>query len=297
MRLPAVVLTRTYVRYSPIRFGKEFLWSCASPLVRDGWLDHSFVARTTFGAEFRVNTADFIDRFIYYVGVWEPNVVAFVSRRLARGDVFVDVGANIGHHTLLASSLVGDGTVVAIEASPRVFRILEANLARNNAKNVRAINVGASDKAGAIRLYQGYERNLGSTTVFPVGELECEVQALPLDEILTPEELSRARVIKIDVEGAEATVLKGMRHIIEHGRPDLEILVELDRDRLTSQQSSLDHVIAEFRSNGFFPYSLENDYDMKHNFQPRPVVRPTRFERPLTAQVDMVFSRVDANEL
>jgi FkbM family methyltransferase len=294
VRLPVIQSVRAYIRYCPVRFGKSFLWSCASPIVRGGWIDHVFMARTVFGAEIAVNAADFMDRFIYYLGVWEPNAVAFISRRLARGDVFVDVGANIGHHTLLASTLVGhDGAIVAVEASPTIFRMLKANLVRNDARNVRAINMAASSEAGTLRLYQGEPGNRATASVLPGGEVECEVQALPLDDILTPDELRRARIIKIDVEGAEAMVLAGMRRILREGRPDLEVMVELAPDRLANLHSSVDHLLAEFRSHGFFPYSLENDYDLTHNFQPRRAARPARLNGSFASQVDVNFSRVD----
>jgi FkbM family methyltransferase len=263
--------------------------------VRGGGVDHVFVARTVFGAEIPVNAADFVDRFIYYLGVWEPNAVAFISRRLARGDVFVDLGANIGHHTLLASTLVGDGTVVAVEASPSIFRMLEANLARNDARNVRAINMAVSSEAATMRIYHGEPGNRSTASVLRIGELECEVKALPLDDILTPDELRRARIIKIDVEGAEAMVLVGMRRILKKGRPDLEVMVELAPDRLANLHSSVDPVLAEFRSHGFFPFRLENDYELTHNFQPRR--RTARLDGSFASQVDVIFSRVDAAEL
>jgi FkbM family methyltransferase len=294
VRLPVIQSVRAYIRYCPVRFGKGFIWSCASPIVRGGWIDHVFVARTVFGAEIPVNAADFMDRSIYYLGVWEPNVVAFISRRLARGDVFVDVGANIGHHTLLASTLVGDGTVVAVEASPKIFQMLEANLARNDARNVCAINMAVSSKAGTMRMYKGEPGNRSTASVLPGGEFECEVQALPLDDILTPDEVRHARIIKIDVEGAESMVLAGMRRILKEGRPDLEVMVELAPDRLANLHSSVDHVLAEFRSHGFFPFRLENDYELTHNFQPSRAVRPARLDGSFASQVDVIFSRVDA---
>ena len=63
---------------------------------------------------------DLIQRMILHFGVWEPDVSRVIEQSLAPGDVFVDIGANIGYDTLLASSRVGPtGRVVSIEASPR----------------------------------------------------------------------------------------------------------------------------------------------------------------------------------
>jgi len=88
------------------------------------------------------------------------------GRRLAPGDAFVDVGANIGYFSLLASKLVGEsGLVVAIEPSPTIFAVLESNLARNRAHNVRAVCVAASASTGMLRLFRGPDSNIGRTTV------------------------------------------------------------------------------------------------------------------------------------
>jgi precorrin-6B methylase 2 len=88
---------------------------------------------------------DIIQQYIYYFGVWEPRITGWVSRHLAPGDTFIDVGANIGYYSLLASPLVGKtGTVVAIEASPRTFDDLLFNLELNNVSNVRPVNVAVS---------------------------------------------------------------------------------------------------------------------------------------------------------
>lgn len=71
-----------------------------------------------------------------------------IEQNLAPGDVFVDIGANIGYDTLLAASRVGaQGTVISIEASPRTFALLQRDIAANPfAANVRAVNAAVSDR-------------------------------------------------------------------------------------------------------------------------------------------------------
>ncbi|SCF63177.1 hypothetical protein GA0115259_100393 [Streptomyces sp. MnatMP-M17] len=73
------------------------------------------MVRSRFGARFAVDTQDLIQRYIYLFGVWEPHMTRWLRGRLEPGDTFVDVGANIGYYSVLASQLVGDGVkVVAI---------------------------------------------------------------------------------------------------------------------------------------------------------------------------------------
>src|SRR5262249_14717294 len=157
-------------------------------------------------------------------GLWEPNITSWISSSLRRGDSFIDVGANIGYYSLLASSLVGQqGSVVAVEASPKTFSELQTNLTLNKTNNVRSVNLAASDRIGKVKIFRGHEHNTGLTTVLDYKgfEFECEVAAAPLSEILQPREMKHARIVKIDVEGAELSVVAGMGPIITGGRPDL----------------------------------------------------------------------------
>ena len=90
---------------------------------------------TRFGGVMQGNTQDLIQRYLYWFGVWEPQLTCWIKSRLPPRRVFVDVGANIGYYSLLAASLVGDdGQVVAIEASPSIYRLL-----CNNLELIRAI--------------------------------------------------------------------------------------------------------------------------------------------------------------
>jgi FkbM family methyltransferase len=285
---------RWYVRYFPGSVGKR--WLVSTFLDRALLRQHrAFVARAKAGGSFACRTDDLIGRHIYEFGVWEPNLTHWVSRCLAARDVFVDVGANIGYFSVLASRLVGPmGQVVAIEASPSIFRALEANLVRNGSKNARSVNLAASDRDGRLVIFAGPDWNRAqSTTVPTVGlEPESEVAARPLAEILTRNELSRARLVKIDVEGAELAVLRGLAPALEAMRPDVELMVEVSPRALAGQGESADELVSLLREHGFNVYRLENDYDPSSYVDPpKP---PVRWDRALVDQADLVFSRVDA---
>src|SRR5262245_39893545 len=216
---------RAYIRYAPFTAGKRQLWTrVVKPYL--AWHSHDFVGQTIFGVKVAGNTTDVIQQYLYYFGVWEPQLTSWIADTLARGDTFIDVGANIGDYSLLASRIVGtSGAVVAIEASPRIFRVLQNNLDRNRAENVRAANVAVSDTSQPVQLYRGPDTNLGLTTTVdkPGFEVECEVAGAPLHEVLRPDEIKNARLVKVDVEGAEASVVAGMEPLLSSGRRDLEV--------------------------------------------------------------------------
>jgi hypothetical protein len=125
-----IPLLRAYIRYAPFAAGKAWLWSrVIHPYF--AWTHHRFACKTQSAGRIAGDTRDILQQ--YYFGVWEPNLTHWIVGRLRRGDTFVDVGANIGYYSLLASKLVGPGgSVVALEASPTIFHQLQDNLRLNN---------------------------------------------------------------------------------------------------------------------------------------------------------------------
>ncbi|MDB5410559.1 MAG: FkbM family methyltransferase [Rhodospirillales bacterium] len=250
--------------------------------------------KTFYGALIECDIADLIMMCIYHFGVWEPHISALIQARLRPGDVFCDVGANIGYHTLLAARAVGDeGNVVAIEPSPRIFDRLARNVRLNDAPNVRLVKAAVAETPGVISLYQGFAHNLGlATTVQELGgEKECDVTALPLAAILTEHEQKRLRLIKIDVEGGERPILRNLAGAMHLFPDDVEILVEVsaaDPDQLADDAA----LFRTFYDLGFKSYAVRNSYDIESeyiNFS--GIAAPVRVDLPLRKQQDVLFSR------
>lgn len=141
---------------------------------------------TAWGARWTCRLSDHIQFWIYLLGIWEPDITAFVRRRLAPGDTFVDVGAHVGYYTVLASGLVGEsGRVVAVEPSPRNFGLLTANLALDNRRrNVRAVNMAAASQRGTVDIWGGltWGSDLTTTQARRGFRLEARVPAEPLGD-------------------------------------------------------------------------------------------------------------------
>lgn len=266
--------------------------------------DRRFVTRTSAGFRIAGDTRDFVQRFIFLFGTWEPNLSGWLRDSLRPGDVFVDVGANIGFFSLLAAQAVGKaGRVVAVEASPGIFAILQGNLALNRADNVRAVNNAASDLPGRLRLFRAPASNLGaSSTIRADGFLdEGEVEARPLHELLDRDEGGRARVVKIDVEGAEAAVIKGLLPLLCRSRRDLELVVEVGGGPPGSPSAaeSAAAIALMLGPEGFHAYQLENDYHPESYPRTGELRRPRRARdlASLVGECDLVFSRRDVAEL
>ena len=274
---------------------KRLVWS----LVRR----REFAYSTTTPRGWRItgHTRDWIQRNLYYFGLWEPNLSAWIESRLAPGDVFIDVGANIGYFTLLAASRVGpSGRIVAVEAMPAIFQHLAAHVADNGLTNTRLINeaaVGPNDPSEVL-LYWGGAGNIGSSGMLQHATQteSVKVNARTLAQMLTPDEYRRARLIKVDVEGVEGRTIRGLG--LERGGFDerLELIVEISAgpDVETDPADLLEY----FAGLGFFPYELREDhYFQRYAYPATAVSRPQRVRQPLTAVHNVIFSKIDADLL
>lgn len=250
------------------------------------------LATTYFGARLYCNPQDLIQRMILYFGVWEPDVSRVIEQNLSAGDVFVDIGANIGYDTLLASSRVGaTGKVVSIEASPRTFALLQRNLAANpSSSNVRAVNAAVSDRPGTLDLYEINEGNIGAATTLASrgGTLMASVEALPLAEILKPDELARLRLIKMDVEGAEPPILRHLLEQLSRYPAMMDIVVEASPD---DDFEAWRDVFERMRAAGFTAWAIENDYELEWYLRWRRPAKLQRVEAMPTRQQDLLFTR------
>jgi FkbM family methyltransferase len=164
---------------------------------------------------------------LYFNGVYEPESTAFVRQFLRPGDVFLDVGANAGYYTMMAASIIGDqGRVHAFEPNPEVAALLRVSVQCGKFTErvvVAAMALGA--RAGSATLYLPHEAwNTGEAsllhTAWTSRERTLTVPVATLDDYCERNGVSRIRLIKMDVEGAELEVLEGARSVLKNLRPE-----------------------------------------------------------------------------
>lgn len=166
----------------------------------------------------------------YHSGDVERPVQDAIVDLLGEGDVFYDVGANVGFFSLLAARAVGSaGSVVAFEPVAANAQLVRSNARANGMDNVVCIETAVSDRSGRADLHVA--RHPGGATLAEAGappDLEAtrSVRAVSLDDALQSGSVPQPDVIKIDVEGAEDLVLAGMSDLMAESRPAL--VVEVD---------------------------------------------------------------------
>ena len=261
--------------------------------------------RTNFGAEISCQLPDLIQTYIWMFNEWEPDLTRFIAGRLREGDVFVDVGANIGYYSLLAAQCVGPaGRVVAVEASPPVFADLQRHVDHNGVGDrVRAEHKAAAAETGTLSIFSGPVHNVGASTTLGkhcAESVESIVEAQPLWNLLGEDEVGSIRLIKIDVEGAEPDVVTGMIGLIPRLPADAEVILELSPKWWSDSGLRPMDVLRPFTDAGFCIYEMRNNYSAWRYLWPNDVTDATRVRRDLTERVtrlDLVLSRVDADRL
>jgi FkbM family methyltransferase len=268
------------------------------------WRPLRFRVKTFFGAKIFIQFPDVIQVYIFFFGIWEPAISKYIKDTLRTGDTFIDIGANIGYDSLLAATCVGEtGRVYAFEASPSIFASLKQNLATNDATNVMTYNFAIADRECEVSIYRNRPENLGGSTIVPQiaahrgAIFEATARGLPLLSILDPEIVCHARIIKIDVEGAEWRVLTGIMDILPQTSRHTELIVEIDRTTLARDGVSLDDIVSLFDKAGFEGFIINNAYDVDFYLaDPAPHLRPIgTIDRDIFwlthGQVDAIFSR------
>ncbi len=170
-----------------------------------------------------LDLSDWSERYTYFLGRnYELEVQQLLSKILEPGDRFIDVGANIGMISLHAAHLVTEiGKVDCFEPNPECVQAIKANLARNGVKHVKVFPVGLSDSNGVLQLNLT-SLHTGTATMAPVEGVtkSFEVQVLIGDDVVLSDS-RRVKLIKIDVEGFELHVLRGLKRSLEIYQPML----------------------------------------------------------------------------
>lgn len=170
------------------------------------------------GRCFQIPAGDAMYAQVFIHGAYEPAESAVTTAILRRDDFVIDIGANYGWYSLLMASAVGaGGRVWAIEPVPPMLERLRANLALNPGAPVDVKPFALGEEAGAanLHLFEGLVHGHASMSALGRSDfVEHETSVQVLDQLLEDEERAPA-LIKLDVEGAELSVLRGARRCLD----------------------------------------------------------------------------------
>jgi FkbM family methyltransferase len=168
-----------------------------------------------WGKSLHYNPKEDIGKAINILGIYELPLSELLFRSLKHSENFVDVGANIGYFTSLASSMDTIKSIQSFEPHPFIFEILKRN---SHSEKIALYSIAASSENGSAELYipKDFELNMGIASLEKPKEEEVEkieIETKPLDDILDP---NLKYCIKIDTEGHEASVLEGAHALLQN---------------------------------------------------------------------------------
>ncbi len=196
-----------------------------------------------------------MQQHIYWAGLSrdDARILRLARAVLPPDGVFLDIGANVGLHTLaVARHLAGGGAVIAFEPHPVNHRLLLHNIQQNHLRHVIAENLGLAEAPATLT--GAASANGGNWSLASRGEHRFEVKLVRLDDYLQANPLPRLDLMKIDVEGAEVRVLRGARKTLERFRP--LIVFEVCPAWLAKMQTSPTELFAELVGHGYSIHAL-----------------------------------------
>lgn len=254
----AVHLVRPYARRELPGWGK--LWRLFVQNRGDTpWQNHELVwmRGKLHGYEMLLDLGKWPSRGVFFTGrYYDVATQQLLQTLLGPGDTFIDIGANEGMISLLASRLVGpEGTVIAFEPNPIPRKFLEKAIARNNITNIRVEGYGVALPAATLPLSVP-KANTGQGSFGQpdslAGEadvIECEVK--PADPILGN---YMPKLVKIDVEGFELKALMGIRETLDRAHPS--IIMELVGRHLKRAAASVEEIRGFMVARGYRAQSI-----------------------------------------
>lgn len=197
------------------------------------------------------------EHITYWTSRYEEHGELSVFLELLRPDMtVVDIGANIGMYACSIGRRVGpQGKVFAFEPMPDIFQQLVANVALNAVSNVTTHQLAICDRVGHAQFHVGSHDSIGSLTRPTGGKGIVEVETITLDDFLQQHGVDRVDAIKIDVEGAESLVLRGMKRLLQTS-PRPILLVEHNHPALQASGTSAEQLFASILEYGYQPHAI-----------------------------------------
>lgn len=160
----------------------------------------------------------------YLIGTAEPHLQQIIKEYVATGDTVYDIGANLGYVSLSLAKRVGaSGRVIAFEPVPRNAAAFRKSIEINRLANIQLLEFAASDRSGEAVIRVG--ENLSTASMVwhrnDPDATQIAIRTVAIDELVESGEIGYPKFVKIDVEGAEGSVLQGMRRVVAAARPVL----------------------------------------------------------------------------
>lgn len=262
----------SYLKHAPLAAGKSKLYKLFQRRIEGMdpvWCQYDG------DIHFLADLSDRIQRHVLMYGGYrtEHRHKDFMIGRIQPGQVILDIGGHAGYYTLLFAKYAGrKGRVFAFEPNPDNHAILEKNVKRNGFDNVELRREVVSDTSGPIQLYLPHRENTGNGSLYASSDTafgNIEVEAINPDRFFQDRGIEKIDLIKIDVEGHEENVLRGLTHYLSlPARACPEVFVEVNKLTLRRAGKSPEQIFQLMESMGYSAYRIEEGGSAKRVDQP-----------------------------
>lgn len=203
--------------------------------------------------------------------------------------VAVDMGGNIGTHSIDLSKKLSQGSVLTYEPQALTFSILQNNLLLNACDNVKAFRFALSNEDNQVVSMQPY---IYDNEFINVGAVGIDSKGFIGDLVITKKldsfQFTRLDFIKIDIQGSEVRALQGAKATIQRFKPYM--FIEIEQQHLLAMNTSAKELIELILSYGYALYRIENDYPCDHICV--PIERLLEFDSQIVPQLNLTLSSV-----
>ncbi|MDB6139804.1 MAG: hypothetical protein JWO94_2876 [Verrucomicrobiaceae bacterium] len=197
-----------------------------------------------------------IGRALYLNGIWEPEVTGAFRSLIRPGSTVFDIGGDAGYYTLLFARATGAaGRVFVFEPIPKAQERILENVRLNGLRNVELVDLALGSKPGSFVLEKPFEDSRINLSKTSAGEGDILVKVEVFDTLAEVRGLPIADLIKIDVEGAELEVLRGMEAYVAKYHPDF--VIELHPHYLPQFGASVNDVLEWLKKRGYCLTALD----------------------------------------
>jgi FkbM family methyltransferase len=250
-------LLNAYTRRFPFpRRGLKYFLKAAKWL---GIENKTYRKRLANNFYMQVNPSEHIQQQLFWYGHYEKELGGLIRKILKPGDVFLDIGANIGYFSLLAAKHEPTAKIISFEPVSSAFKKLEENISLNTAKNVNALNFGVGEKNEERKIYISDEDNTGMSSFQKPenysGKTEM-VKVITIDDWFRSSGLAKIDIIKLDVEGSELASINGMDEALKNFKP--LVIVEINPETLSQfdlTPAAIFHRFGDLSFSGFLIFN------------------------------------------
>lgn len=205
-----------------------------------------------------------IDRILFWHGYYEKKFVLLLEELLKEDDVFVDIGANIGYYSLIASKKAVKGLVFAFEPFSGNRSELEDNISLNRINNIQVSALAISNEKTSKTLFVSANDNTGMTGFQKPSNFNGAIETIhtiTLDEWAKENHIDRINMIKIDIEGAEYEALEGISNVLTEMKP--VVMIEIQASLLAKYKKQPGDIYRFMKNHGYRSFEVVSKNQLK----------------------------------